>query len=189
MPTDLVETATFTDPIAVPVDADPANAASVETPFQGLANRTRWMVDVVARSAQGILWDLGTWTFSTGGHLSTADGEFIWLHAPPLPPGAEITSVDVNVDPGAARSSGSRMEVRLQSQAAATGAVTTHVTQEDTINTTVPHLITATPGAPLAVDDATLRYFVAIESGTDGAHVPDRMISVVWHYTAPRVGT
>lgn len=41
MPTNLIEADVFTDPIAVPVDADPANAASVVVPFQGLANRTR----------------------------------------------------------------------------------------------------------------------------------------------------
>lgn len=41
MPTNLFENATFDDPIAVPIDADPGNAASVQVPFQGLANRTR----------------------------------------------------------------------------------------------------------------------------------------------------
>jgi len=42
MPTDLVDVATFTDPITVPADGDPLNAASiVPNALQGLANRTR----------------------------------------------------------------------------------------------------------------------------------------------------
>jgi len=41
--TDLYEWAT----IAVPVGTDPATAASVETPFQLLANRTRWLLNLL----------------------------------------------------------------------------------------------------------------------------------------------
>lgn len=41
MPTNLTDVDTFTSPIAVPVGADARTAASVETPFQALANRTR----------------------------------------------------------------------------------------------------------------------------------------------------
>lgn len=40
MPENLTDTQTFTSPIAVPTDGDAGLAASVKTPFQGLANRT-----------------------------------------------------------------------------------------------------------------------------------------------------
>ncbi len=45
MPTNLTDVSTFTDPVAVPVDGDVRNAASVQTPFQALANRTRKLID------------------------------------------------------------------------------------------------------------------------------------------------
>ena len=47
MPTNLSETATFDSPIAVPIDADPGNAASVQAPFQALTNRTAFLKGVL----------------------------------------------------------------------------------------------------------------------------------------------
>ena len=47
----LTETATFTANIVVPVDGDARNAASVETPFQSLANRTKYLNNYGLRAA------------------------------------------------------------------------------------------------------------------------------------------
>ena len=41
MPTDLTDQNVFTEPVSVPEEGDDRNAASVEIPFQALANRTR----------------------------------------------------------------------------------------------------------------------------------------------------
>lgn len=43
MPTNLVDSGTFTSPIVAPTDGDALNAASVVTGLQGLANRTRFL--------------------------------------------------------------------------------------------------------------------------------------------------
>jgi len=47
MPTNLTDVSTFTSPVAVPADGDARNAASVETPFQSLANRTKYLKDTI----------------------------------------------------------------------------------------------------------------------------------------------
>lgn len=45
MPHNLTATSTFTAPVAVPSGGDERNAASVDTPFQALTNRTEWLKD------------------------------------------------------------------------------------------------------------------------------------------------
>ena len=56
MPKNLTDASTYSSPIAVPVDSDPRNAASVETPFQQLANRTKYLADRVGGSGGGSEW-------------------------------------------------------------------------------------------------------------------------------------
>jgi hypothetical protein len=46
MPTNLTDSATFTSPVAVPAGSDSRTAASVQTPFQSLANRTYYLQQV-----------------------------------------------------------------------------------------------------------------------------------------------
>jgi hypothetical protein len=203
MPVNITDVSTFTDPITAPAGADARTASSVADSIQKLANRTRYLLnqliaifgdidalhDPVARTVRGVALDPNTWTSAVTAFLSTADDAFIAMAVPALPPGSEITSVVANVDPGAVRSPGARMSVSLLSQNPTNDAVTTIETQEDTINTTSPHAITLTLGAPVAVDSSWL-YHVSVRSGTDApsGHAPDRLISVVVHYTAPRVG-
>lgn len=43
MPKSLTDAALFSSPVAVPLDAEPRTAGSVETPFQSLANRTYYL--------------------------------------------------------------------------------------------------------------------------------------------------
>lgn len=56
MPTNLTDSAAFTSPVVAPVDADPADAASVVTPLQALANRTRYLVERVGGAAGSDEW-------------------------------------------------------------------------------------------------------------------------------------
>lgn len=56
----LTETSTFTSAVQVPDSGDARTAASVETPFQALTNRAKWLYDAVQGTLQ---WD---------GHLYTA---------------------------------------------------------------------------------------------------------------------
>ena len=67
MPKNLTDVATFTDPVSVPVDTDARNAASVEVPFQALANRTRQLKDQLETS------------------IVPGTGEFIYPSNPLLP--------------------------------------------------------------------------------------------------------
>src|SRR5690349_19116610 len=47
MPKNLTDVSSFTSPIVVPVGGDVRNAESVETPFQGLSNRTKYLYDAI----------------------------------------------------------------------------------------------------------------------------------------------
>jgi hypothetical protein len=47
MPVNITDVDTFTDPIVAPADSDPADRTYVITIAQGLANRTRWLKNLV----------------------------------------------------------------------------------------------------------------------------------------------
>lgn len=47
MPTEITDSSEFTEPINGPADADPQNAAAYNPGFQGLANRTRWLANLL----------------------------------------------------------------------------------------------------------------------------------------------
>jgi hypothetical protein len=47
MPTNLTDVSTFSSPVAVPASGDSRTAASVSTPFQSLANRTKYLYDAL----------------------------------------------------------------------------------------------------------------------------------------------
>lgn len=53
MPSNIADVSTFTSPIQVPADGDAANAASVSTGFQGLANRTTYLRNMVDQGGTG----------------------------------------------------------------------------------------------------------------------------------------
>jgi hypothetical protein len=60
VPTTLTDTSTFTAPIEGPADSDPQQAASYNLGFQGLSNRTRYLVDRLGGAAGS-----GEWTYPT----------------------------------------------------------------------------------------------------------------------------
>src|SRR3990172_7853093 len=47
MPVDITDAHVFTDPIVRPADSDAADLTYIVTLTQGLANRTRWLYDVI----------------------------------------------------------------------------------------------------------------------------------------------
>lgn len=49
MPKDLTDVSQWEEDVEVPVDTDPADAASVEVGFQALTDRSRWLFDRIAR--------------------------------------------------------------------------------------------------------------------------------------------
>jgi hypothetical protein len=72
MPENLTDTSTFVDPIVVPADADPLNRTYVVQSAQGLADRTRYLLN---RGANGLMLGAGTITCTDGAtiHVSPAD--------------------------------------------------------------------------------------------------------------------
>lgn len=82
MPTNLTDVDTFTDPVSVPAAGDNRTSASVETPFQALANRTRNLKN----RADGIDAANHTWS-GTNSHGGTAT----FTATVRLAPGVEIT--------------------------------------------------------------------------------------------------
>lgn len=58
MPVNVADVSTFTDPIVIPADSDPADRTYIITLAQGLANRTRWLADRLG----GIL-GTGEWSY------------------------------------------------------------------------------------------------------------------------------
>lgn len=53
MPTTLTETSTFTTDVTVPNDGDTRNAASVRSAFQALADRTKFLKDIIGAGGTG----------------------------------------------------------------------------------------------------------------------------------------
>lgn len=120
MPKDLVDLDVFTNPVRVPVGTDPRNAASVETPFQALANRTEFLREriqpqrtVELRLSLYEAIQHGPWTWSTpvGNYLQTTSGNgnstnLVWPLRGRIPAGAEIQRIQAIVDMGEAAAGG-----------------------------------------------------------------------------------
>jgi hypothetical protein len=53
MPTNITDVSTFSDPVVGPADGDTRNASSVLTGLQHLANRTRWIYDLLTSTGIG----------------------------------------------------------------------------------------------------------------------------------------
>lgn len=128
MPKNLTDVSAFTAPVVVPVDADLANALSVETPFQALANRGRYLLNVLeaTQALPGLprTVDIPGSGFVPGSTSGAADWEILdggellsRVNLPKafcdirglLPHGATLISVLAMWTPGAARTGTSRM--------------------------------------------------------------------------------
>lgn len=123
MPKNLTDVSFFDAPISVPVSADPRNAASVENPFQQLANRTRFLLNAI--TVGGALTDrtifLGTpaargdWTKTLTMYIqSNANTQLLVVCiSDHLPSGAILKEVAAVVKPGAARAGADRMLMKI----------------------------------------------------------------------------
>lgn len=140
MPVNITDVDEFTSPVVAPVGSDPANAASVATPLQQLANRTRNIVNRVGGADGNAEFAYPTPRTRTI-PISMVDGlpvEAGWiLRAPHLGPPWEqvevsgllvfplnaylreaqaITSIRAMVRPGALRAGAAKMELKLISR-------------------------------------------------------------------------
>ena len=212
MPTNLTDVSTFTDPVAVPVDSDPRNAASVETPFQALANRTRYLLNQIETAgalivhlspAAGLQESFGVseWDYGIGVGDPSVDSvdngsELHFDLAQYLPDGATITDIDIMATEGAARALGSRMSVSLQVQTPTwTGSGSTAVTlyYSETGGGATSKIFSISDGvnagtawASQVVTKGTKSYTLVVRAGTDGGgHTGDRIEAIRVHYTAP----
>lgn len=128
MPKNIVDLHEFTTPVQVPVGTDPRNAASVETPFQALANRTEFLREriqpqrtVELRLSLYEAIQHGPWTWSTpfGNYLETSDSSLgtalVWPLRGRIPTGAEIQTIQAIVDMGEAATAGMTLRVLARS--------------------------------------------------------------------------
>lgn len=140
MPTNITDSDAFTDPCTRPAGADVRNSASVQAPFQALANRTRFLANQLGgitgagewtyRSARTrtmlfSLWDAQfhdlDWsraTDPTTNHYMTSGGDQKPLVIPlqdALREGQSIDSIRVLCKPKTAQAPGSRMKAQLWS--------------------------------------------------------------------------
>lgn len=127
----LTESATYTANVSVPEDnADLRTAASVETAFQALTNRTKYIKDRIVsdewvyptgktRTTTIYPCDAGrdgTWTFTPTALTATGASAYATVSlnlSKHVPDGATITRVRALVDPGAARTGSNRMTLAL----------------------------------------------------------------------------
>lgn len=108
MPENLTDADTFTDPVAVPTGGDSQTAASAKTPWQALANRTRYLYargPLVAErtfviSPFAAKWSSG-WTLSDTKLIATSNSATLRLPIDFLPSGSVLKRVRALVTPGA----------------------------------------------------------------------------------------
>lgn len=207
MPKNLTDVDAFTSPVAVPVDSDTANAASVETGFQALSDRTRYVYNVLNNeewvtspasrylvlAAAGLFAGQNGWQSASAGFasiaLSTVDnaGAHLTLNRV-LPSDAVLDRVDVLVNPGAARASGSNMSVSLWEMpaydfgsppAAPTGNLLADV-EDDT--TTALQVITLS-GLAYTLDSQTDGLVLSVHAGATAGASPDHVHALRFIYT------
>lgn len=209
MPKNLVDVSSFTDPIVVPVDADPANAASVEVGFQGLANRTRHLANRFDVNGQIVLpaplqytarltaaelvpisgtWTRPDYTEAVGGSIAASAA---WDITSLVPYVGSIVRVRVLVDPELARTVlDGRVQVALVSRsygvsyAAPAITTTTEGALEDDDGTAALQWITVTPASPVAVSGKTWAIQVATGATGTGA---DKFHACAVEYSVPTI--
>jgi hypothetical protein len=215
MPTNLTDVEEFSDPISVPVDADPGDAASVEAPFQQLANRTRYLLDVL-RGAEN-LYDLVAENRSiyispaAFVPLATSAGATHWYDTAGsepsltsrvntglarcdvrglLPDGATVISMSGLYDPGASRTGTDRMRVRLYERVVnfSVAAVSARTELVDVPQGASDALQAVGSGVVSALIDSSKLQFFELIAGNDGGSTPDIFhgLLVTFRYPGPR---
>lgn len=194
MPVNITDVSTFTAPIVIPADSDPADRTYIETLAQGLANRTRFLHDragagdatrIVRVGATRAALE-GNWTLSNQSivALSTTRSRATYdvTAGVELPWKGSVTQVQVQVQPGTTRSDpADQMQVTLyRVEINPTIAVQVGSTVK-AANTTNLQLITITETITIngeALSGNNYRLVVLVDSGDTEATPNDSVYDV-----------
>jgi hypothetical protein len=208
MPRDLTILSEFTDPVKVPVDADPASGLALfdelspgdqHHALQALANRTRWLKENAGGDVLGATEivpdhpEAGDWYQNAGNSALTAVNDAALAKARlRLRAGNVLTGFAAKVIPGAARLLAQRIHLRafsslLHFDVAGTAPTYTSlaITSPDISTTTRvddgttnPQIMTAMLVTPLTITDDMI-VMVHVQVGSDGGtHTPDEVFAI-----------
>lgn len=187
MPTNLTETATFDTPVTVPSGADVIKASGVNTPFQSITNRTKFLKDrddarytAATRFVDMVPYPplQSEWSIVGSAHppvwLGTADSAQLILPFTPafLPNGSTLSSVVVEVIPGTTRAGADRMSLRVFKYDGTTATQLGSTTYDD--GTTNAQTITVS-GLSEVVDRSTLVYYCVVTTGNNASSNNDNL--------------
>lgn len=178
----LTETDTYTANVSVPDGADSRTAASVETPFQALTNRARYLYNRLIKLA-GFYSDgtyqldtihgqciAASWLLGNTYWLSTGDAQYlpIPIDASVLPHGATLTGFSARVNPGVARATtGNRIQLAVYKiSSVGVWTIVGSGTYDD--GSTTEQTVTMT-GLTEVIDRNSYSYALRVTSGSDGA--------------------
>lgn len=131
MPANIIDVSTFTTPATRPAGSDVRDSASVQGPFQALANRTRYLLNTLnalaAETASPRIFGIGcfrpdnpaqwdtTLTGAGAGHLAspTVNNALGKFEIEGLPRGATIVQVDVMMGTSVSRLAADRWQASL----------------------------------------------------------------------------
>lgn len=198
MPQNITDVSTFTDPIVIPADADPADLTHIETLAQGLSNRTRYLYNRVGASEVSRVVRMGaheaatrTGTWETDTTLSALKAKtnsrssliFEATAGRVLPWKGTVTSVQVQVHPGTIkeapeaqiRASLYRVEVNPSTVAQVGSTVVAPSNTADLQLITLPGTVTINGEA---ISGNNYRLVVVVESGEGVAITNDLVYDV-----------
>lgn len=215
MPVNITDVDAFTDPITSPAGADPANAASVLQIAQKLANRTRYLYNLLVGSGTRTL-RLSPWIgvgvaasssaapvwLSQANGVDPAEGQHLVSGADfaarhvaisdIVPDGATVTRVKALVKPGATRVSG-RMVLELfrHVQSWSTPYADSFIgpLHDFPDNGTTDAQPIDTGPISLVVDRSAEQLVARLVAGDDGGTNRDRVLGWEIQFTGPRYRT
>lgn len=191
MAKNLVEVATFTANVSVPEGADARTAASVETPFQALANRTKYLkdneaarfvaatryLDLVSSGHSNAGWSIldGIWS----GAANNA-GVFFGLPNNVLPHGSTLATFATKVQPGASRSGSNRMAVSLFKIDHTLSYPTSHVQIGSTVNDdgTASEQTITIGSLSEVIDRSRYAYYAIVTAGNTAESNSDTLFNI-----------
>jgi hypothetical protein len=189
----LTETDTYTANVSVPDGADNRTAASVETPFQALTNRAKYLYTRLTKLS-GFYSD-GTYQLDLSHGVSTclADPAWFWvdtlwyangdsqyltipIDSSVLPHGATLTGFAARVNPGVARATtGNRVQfAAYKISSAGVWAIIGTGTYDD--GTTTEQTVTKA-GLTEVIDRNSYSYALRVTSGNDGSANHDTVLA------------
>lgn len=198
MPHNLTDVDAFTSPVAVPSGGDERNAASVETPFQALANRTRYLKEILVpttppsktirvgadaffgpavgtKTGAGIAGDFGTLLVVNNQRAYADLGRLV-------PSGATITGLTIRVKPGAARSGGSQV---IAGWEVVSGDSTVDSAAGGDLDDGTTNTQNLTPSVSLTINRSTKRYFATLKAGNTAGSANDEILWMDVTFTDP----